>query len=223
MAGDGESLESCLSKFLLKLCLNLWLKLMRREVFSRVLHICRCVKCWVYLHDITLREVLRQFFCGCQKVLRQLLSTEGFHTWLFVCLLNSSWFRQEVCMQTVLGEILLLFFLASVIEGFAVRFSLKFRRELAFNTKNKRCEENALRLLERQPEIWPRKSPVTLQIHAAHFVQCLQFRCKVSWLKVSWLKCSNAYETPCIRCIQAFCMKSLLYPLKTCLFAFALF
>lgn len=98
MAGDGESLESCLSKFLLKLLFSH--SLTGREVFFRVLHTYRYPKFRVYSHDIveseTVVELMRLVLS--ESVLRQLLATEGLlftkisnGVWLFINLLDSSW------------------------------------------------------------------------------------------------------------------------------------
>lgn len=77
MAGDGESLESCLSKFLLKLLFSRGLA--GCEVFFRVLHTYRCPKFRVCSRDIveseTAVELIRLVLS--ESVLRQLLATGG--------------------------------------------------------------------------------------------------------------------------------------------------
>lgn len=112
MAGDGESLESCLSKFLLKLLFSR--SLTGREAFFRVRHTYRCPKFRVCLHDIVESETVVELICLVlwESVLRQLLATEGllfpkisYGVWLFIYLLDSSWPENKVCVLQCLENI----------------------------------------------------------------------------------------------------------------------
>lgn len=111
MAGDGESLESCLSKFLLKLLFSRGST--GREVFCRVLYIYRCPKFRVHLHDIveseTGVELIRLVLS--ESVLRQLLATEGLlftkiskGVWLSIYLLDPSWPEHKRLRAEMLAE-----------------------------------------------------------------------------------------------------------------------
>lgn len=149
MAGDGESLESCLSKFLLKLLFSR--SLTGREVFFRVLHTYRCPKFRVYSHDIveseTVVELIRLALS--ESVLRQLLASEGLlfpkisnGVWLFFYLLDSSWPEYKVCVLKCLQNIFFPLPQALIIRSFAENSSellpLLLNSEGTCKSKNKR-------------------------------------------------------------------------------------
>lgn len=163
MAGDGESLESCLSKFLLQLLFPR--SLTGREVFFRVLHTYRCPKFRVCSHAIVESEraveLIRLVLS--ESVLRQLLATEGLlfpkisdGVWLSIYLLDSSWPEYKVCVLKCLQNIFFPLPRALIIRSFAGNSSellpLLLNSEGTCKSKNKRDQrKNVLGLLKRQP------------------------------------------------------------------------